>query len=159
VKGEPEADAAALDREGGEGEGGEGIKAKAKGQAAELGRFVIVGGSAVGVDFLVYFALTGLVPAMPTSVAKGVSFVAGAVLAFVLNRGFVFRSDGRAKQQILPFVLLYLFSLALNNGVNWLLLSFGAAKVVAWFFATGSSTVSNFLGMKLVVFRKNRKGP
>jgi putative flippase GtrA len=134
-----------------------GLGTKAKSQAAELARFVVVGSSAVGVDFLVYFALIRLVPVVPTSVAKGVSFMAGAILAFILNRGFVFRSDGKAKQQVLPFVLLYLFSLALNNGVNAAMLAVGAHKVLAWFFATGSSTVSNFLGMKLVVFRKKKE--
>lgn len=124
---------------------------------AEVGRFVIVGGSAVATDFLVYFALTTFVPVVPVSVAKATSFIAGAVLAFVFNRAFVFRAEGRAMTQVVPFTVLYLVSLGLNNAVNALFLSYGAAKIIAWFFATGTSTVSNFVGMKFIVFRRKKQ--
>jgi len=127
-----------------------------KAHAAQLGRFLVVGLSAVGVDFLVYFAITGFVPFVATSIAKAASFIAGAVLAFALNRGFVFRSGGEAKRQLAPFAMLYLMSLLLNNGVNAALLGWGATRFIAWFIATGASTVSNFVGMKFVVFRERR---
>lgn len=127
-----------------------------KRQAHELARFVVVGSSAVAVDFVVYYLLTSFVPVVPTSVAKATSFIAGAVLAFVANRGFVFRATGEAKHQIAPFVMLYLASLVLNNAVNAGMLAMGAPKFLAWLFATGSSTVSNFLGMKFIVFREKR---
>lgn len=130
-----------------------------RGHGGEFLRFIVVGVGAVTVDFCVYFALVHLAPAVPISVSKALSFIAGAALAFVLNRGFVFRSHARsASRQVLPFALLYLVSLGLNNSVNAALLSsLGASKPVAWFFATGASTVSNFLGMKLIVFRKRRR--
>src|SRR5262245_48627257 len=127
-------------------------------QAAELGRFLIVGGSAVATDFSVYFALLWAFPSISTSFAKATSFIAGAVLAFIFNRAFVFRAKGAARTQVLPFAVLYLVSLGLNNGVNALLLQWGAVKFLAWFFATGTSTVSNFLGMKFIVFRQKREG-
>lgn len=125
-------------------------------QAGELLRFLVVGLSAVATDFAVYFLLVGFLPILPVHVAKAISFIAGAVLAFVLNRGFVFRANGEAKRQALPFIALYLVSLALNNGVNALLLAHAVAKPIAWFFATATSTVSNFLGMKFIVFRKKK---
>ncbi|MFO0669369.1 MAG: GtrA family protein [Polyangiaceae bacterium] len=127
-----------------------------KKQAAELGRFLVVGLSAVATDFAVYFALSALTPT-PTSVAKAVSFAAGAFVSFVLNRGFVFRADGAAKQQAIPFTILYLVTLALNNGVNALVLSWGFSRFIGWFVATGASTVGNFLGMKFVVFRAKKR--
>lgn len=130
------------------------VAVRANAHAAEIGRFLVVGFGAVGLDFLVYFLLTSFVPLIPTFVAKATSFVAGAMLAFIANRDFVFRAGGKAREQIVPFVLLYALSLGINGAVNELFLSLGAVKVVAWVFATGSSTVSNFLGMKLVVFRK-----
>lgn len=128
-------------------------QAKARAQLAELGRFGVVGGSAVLTDFAVYFALINLTR-MPVGIAKAISFIAGAALAFVFNRVFVFRSDGAARKQVVPFALLYLVSLGLNNAVNTALLAWGLAKVLAWFFATGASTVSNFVGMKFIVFRR-----
>ena len=123
---------------------------------AQLARFALVGGSAVALDFAVYFALVTFAPLVPTSVAKAASFVAGAVLSFLLNRGFVFRSSQVASRQALPFALLYLVTLALNNGVNAALLSLHAAKLLAWFCATGASTMGNFVGMKFLVFRRTK---
>jgi len=134
-------------------------RSKARAQLAEIARFGLVGGSAVATDFSVYFALVTLIPLFPTSIAKAVSFVAGAILAFVFNRAFVFRAEGAAKTQVLPFSVLYLVSLGLNDGVNAVLLGLGAAKIVAWFFATATSTVSNFAGMKFIVFRARRLPP
>lgn len=130
---------------------------RARAQAAEIGRFLVVGGSAVTTDFLVYFALLHVAPGISTSVAKAISFIAGAVLAFVFNRVFVFRAEGAARTQVVPFAVLYLVSLGLNNGVNAALLGWGAAKALAWFFATGTSTVSNFVGMKFIVFRRQAR--
>lgn len=120
--------------------------------ARQLGRFALVGGSAVFVDFVVYFALVELAR-LPPAPSKAISFIAGASLSFVLNRGFVFRASSTVSRQVVPFTLLYLASLGLNAGVNSLILGLGAAKAVAWLAATGTSTVSNFLGMKFVVFR------
>jgi len=121
--------------------------------AAEIARFLVVGLSAVATDFATYFALTGLLGA-PASPAKATSFVAGALVAFALNRGFVFRSRRSARRQALPFAILYLASLALNTSVNSGLLSAASPRLLAWFVATGASTISNYLGMKLVVFRE-----
>jgi putative flippase GtrA len=135
---------------------------KARAQAAELGRFVLVGGSAVTVDFLVYFAIVGLVPVVPVAVAKGISFIVGAVVAFFLNRSFGFRAGQQPEdtsRQVVSFTLLYLTTLMLNNGMNALALGQGAPKILAWFLATGTSTVANFLGMKLIVFRRKKTAP
>jgi len=125
--------------------------AKAKEQGAELGRFLVVGLSAVATDFAVYMGLSRI---LPIAVAKGASFAAGAVLSFVLNRLFVFRAKekGKVVKQAGAFVLLYATSLLLNMGVNAGALALGLPKALAWLFATGTSTVTNFLGMKFIVF-------
>lgn len=123
----------------------------------ELLRFLVVGLSAVGTDFCVYFAIIKLAPSFSPSIAKAISFIAGACVSFVANRGFVFRSEGRAAKQLGPFTLLYLISLGLNNAVNAIVLSLTSLKLLAWLMATGTSTVSNFLGMKFLVFKKSDK--
>lgn len=129
---------------------------RAKAQGAELSRFLVVGLSAVGTDFLVYMAIS---PFLPTAVAKGTSFVAGAVLSFVLNRAFVFRArdKGKVSTQAGLFVLLYATSLGLNMGVNAAALALSFPKALAWLCATGTSTVANFLGMKFIVFAGKKK--
>lgn len=128
----------------------------ARAQSAELMRFLVVGLSAVGTDFLTYMVLVRF---LPPSVAKGLSFAAGAVLSFVLNRVFVFRAKqkGKVTRQAGAFVVLYLTTLLLNMAVNAAGLWLGLPKPVAWLFATGASTVSNFLGMKFIVFAEAKK--
>jgi putative flippase GtrA len=120
----------------------------------ELSRFAIVGGSAVATDFVLYFALLAWRPQMSTALAKSLSFIAGAVLSFLLNRSFVFRSSGQVHRQIVPFTILYLVTLGLNTAVNAFALDQGVHKAIAWLLATGASTVANFLGMKLIVFKR-----
>jgi putative flippase GtrA len=128
-----------------------------EGLKEELLRFLIVGGGALVTDFSVYFGALWLVADISPSAAKVASFIAGATWSFVMNRKYVFRSTAAFHRQIVPFALLYLVSLGLNTGVNAFALDQGLPKLLAWFFATGTSTVSNFLGMKLVVFR-NKPG-
>lgn len=122
--------------------------------SGELVRFGIAGAGAVVADFSIYFALLRLSPGVSPSLSKATSFVCGAVVSFLLNRQFVFRADGKAAQQVPRFVVLYLMTLGLNTSANALALWLGAPKLLAWLLATGTSTVSNFVGMKLVVFRR-----
>lgn len=128
--------------------------ARSRASAAELLRFLIVGGAVVIVDFAVYFGLLWLMPTLGLSLAKALAFVAGATTSFLLNRSFVFRSVDRAQRQLLSFVFLYGLGLGLNTTANALSLRAGAPKLLAWLIATGASTISNFLGMKLFVFRR-----
>ena len=73
----------------------------------ELGRFAIVGLSAVGTDFFVYF-LASRSGAMSAWLAKTLSFLAGALVSFVFNRLFTFRARGSVHRHAAGFALLYL---------------------------------------------------
>lgn len=142
-----------------EGSGGEnaGLGTMAlRGHVAQLFRFVFVGVGAVVVDFVVYFALSRDFPALPLSVAKALSFISGACVSFLGNRGFVFRTEERTHRQWVSFVALYFLSLCLNNLVNSGVykLALPYPKLLAWFCATGASTILNFLGMKFFVFKR-----
>lgn len=72
----------------------------------QMMRFVIVGGLAVGVDFVVYFGLIFLLPVIPIPISKAISYVSGMFVSFVGHRSFVFAAyDRHPRQQILPSVL------------------------------------------------------
>lgn len=117
----------------------------------ELGRFAIVGLSAVGTDFCVYF-LASRSGAMAAWLAKTLSFIAGALVSFVFNRAFTFRARGAVHRHAAGFALLYLVTLGLNVAVNALALRLELPRNLAWLAATGASTVANYLGMKFLVF-------
>ncbi len=119
-------------------------------QIAEVGRFLVVGCSAVGTDGLVYFAATHA--AVAPWLAKTVSFAAGALVSFVFNRAFTFRAKGTVAHHALGFAVLYAVTLGLNVAVHAMSLRLGFGTALAWLVATGASTVANYAGMKFLVF-------
>lgn len=124
-------------------------------------RFLVVGGTTVLLDLLVYRLLLALgVPAAP---AKATSFVAGAAFAYVANWRFTFRGVSHRWSPVL-FVVVYVCALALNVGVNSAVLSAVGDGVrgrvlLAFVVATGVSATWNFVGMALFVFRGPRRAP
>ena len=121
-------------------------------------RFLAAGLGAVLVDFLSYLLLLAL--GVPTGPAKGAAFLIGAAFAFVVNGTWTFRSQltGGA---LWRFVVVYAIGLALNVGLNELVLavlprtSEGGSweKVAAFLVATGASATWNYLGMRHFAFR------
>lgn len=127
-----------------------------------VGRFAVVGVLAVLTDFCVYQLL--LWAGLGTAAAKASSFVAGAVLAYVLNRSWTFQAKGGAAV-VSRFFLLYGATLACNVAVNAAILAIlpisgrmsGAATMTAFVVATGFSATLNYLGMRWCVFAATRQ--
>ncbi|NOU87918.1 GtrA family protein [Paenibacillus sp. LMG 31460] len=115
-------------------------------------RFIIVGLLSVLIDSSSYFILKAFVQ---PSLAKGISFCLGTILAYLLNKQWTFEEKEHQKVKIIKFVFLYLFSLSANVLVNKMsLLLFPEAYIFSFLAATGTSTVLNFIGQKWWVFRK-----
>jgi len=121
-------------------------------------RFIPVGVTAVAIDLLVY---AGMIRAdLDPSVSKLVSFLAGALFAFIGNRYYTFRRQSGSYGFVL-FWFVYATSLVLNVTVNvGLLAIFKGFATPSWLplgfafvAATGVSAASNFIGMRTLVFR------
>lgn len=118
--------------------------------AGEIGRFLIIGSITVGVDYVTYLSLLWLT--VPVAPAKAVGFICGAVFAFFANREITFAAAGRSYAS-LRFGAVYLISLAVNVGVNNLVLTaLPGGREIAFLAATALSAALNFVGMKLFVF-------
>lgn len=120
-----------------------------------LARFVLVGGTTVLIDAAVYQLL--LFTDLSHGWAKAISFVAGALFAYVANWRYTFRGQHH-RWSVVAFVAVYLCALGLNVGVNGLLLALlGEDRAwqvaVAFVVATGVSAAWNFAGMARFVFR------
>ena len=120
----------------------------------EILKFLVGGGSAVIVDFILYFFLKSI---FLTSVAKAISFICGAFVGFVINKLWTFESKEFNYHEIMKYVVLYAFSATVNAIVNKSVLYFTSTILLAFFIATGCSTIINFLGQKFFVFRKGVK--
>ena len=129
-------------------------KIKDKFSIKEILKFLVGGGSAVIVDAVVYAILKRYID---LSIAKAISYVAGAAVGFIINKLWTFESKKFSISEIIKYIILYAFSAMANTGVNRLVLFIIPSTVFAFLCATGTSTVINFLGQKFFVFRKKEE--
>ena len=137
-------------------------------------RFIIAGIMAVSADFGAYFLLIDL---LGHHFSKLLSFIFGSIIAFFINKLWTFRQANLSAppattsyHEALRFATLYLSTMGINVGVNALviglypILAFKPSMIffdfviainlwLAFFVATATSTILNFLGMKFWVFR------
>lgn len=113
-------------------------------------RFLVGGGSAVIVDAVLYVILK---TRMNFSMAKVISYIAGAADGFVINKYWTFGSMNFKIYEIIKYVLLYGCSAAANASVNKFALRIVHSTIFAFVCATGTSTIINFVGQKFFVFR------
>lgn len=118
---------------------------------AELLKFIVGGGSAVVIDAVVYAILKIRIN---VSLSKMISYVAGAAVGFVINKHWTFQSQKFKVAEVVKYVLLYGISAIANAFINKIVLWITSNMILAFFCATGISTVINFLGQKFVVFKK-----
>jgi len=116
----------------------------------ELKRFLIVGFTGVGIDLTVYYILLNF---LSTDVAKGISFVVGATVAFILNKYWTFEKHEKSYKEVLKFSILYAVTLGVNILTNKIVLEMTEIVFLAFLVATGVSTVLNFIGQKWWVFK------
>ncbi len=126
--------------------------------ARHIRRFLVVGLLSVLCDAATYALLlkAGLYPA----VAKGISYVTGMVFGFFGNKFWTFQSPQKSVAEPVVYLVVYAITLGVNVAINSFLidqLSEGLgpslARGVAFLFATGVTTILNFLGMRLLAFR------
>ncbi len=117
----------------------------------ELLRFLLTGITAVTTDLCSYYLLMSIID---IDVAKAISFILGSVIAFFMNKMWTFESNYKVSSTLIQFSLLYSATFLANIAVNHLLNQWNSEiMIIAFLFATATSTVLNFIGMKFWVFR------
>lgn len=113
----------------------------------------MIGCGSVAIDYAVFTCLSA---SLSADVAKAISYVAGMLFGYFGSKYWTFRSARKSASEPLAFVALYALTLLVNVGVNRATLAgLGAsATLVAFFAATGTTTVLNYLGLRLLAFRK-----
>jgi putative flippase GtrA len=124
----------------------------------QLRRFLVIGVLSVLTDLSVYVVLTRL--GLSLHVAKGISYVAGMLLGFAGNKLWTFECRRPSLQEPLWYAAVYATTLAVNVAVNGVTIGLAAGLIgqrlsagLAFFVATGVTTVLNFLGMRFLAFR------
>lgn len=124
-------------------------------QKKEIFRFLIGGGSGVLTDYICYCILIEM--GIFLSISKGISYILGAIVGFIINKLWTFQSKQFQISEIRKYVILYICSaiinMIINKGTLWLF----SSSWFAFLCATGTSTIINFLGQKFFVFSKEGK--
>ncbi|HAS73458.1 MAG TPA: GtrA family protein [Clostridiales bacterium UBA8960] len=118
----------------------------------ELLRYGVVGVGAVVTDYLTYVMMLDYLM-LDASLAKGISYILGALFAFAMNKMWTFKSDIPAHKAFGKFSMLYFSTFVTNVGINALLLWSSGSTTVAFGVATATSVILNYLGQKFWVFR------
>ncbi len=117
----------------------------------ELLRFLLTGITAVATDLCSYYLLLSIID---INAAKAISFILGSVIAYFMNKMWTFENNSKVSSTVFQFSLLYSASFLANVVVNHLLIQWNTEMmIIAFIFATTTSTVLNFIGMKFWVFR------
>jgi len=80
----------------------------------KLIKFIISGGLAAITEYSTFFLLIHFVH-LPLIESNVISFLSGFVVSFLLNRSWVFASNGKIRRQLVAYLILASVNLVLSN--------------------------------------------
>ena len=117
-------------------------------------RFIVTGGFSAVVDYGLYSVLHAL--GMPLDPAKAISFVAGTLTAYLINRRWTFQASA-SRARFFAVMALYALTFSVQVGINPVFLRIFEDQSwrmpVAFVIAQGTATIINFIVQREWIFR------
>jgi putative flippase GtrA len=122
-------------------------------QNSSLAKFLIVGGLSTILNYLCFYALINLYVDYRISSALG--YISGLIFGMYLNKNWSFESQQSLLKITPSYLTVYFVSLGTSLlFLNFLVESLNIPESISNIGAIGLSTVMNFIGLKLFVFKK-----
>ena len=122
---------------------------------SEFFKYVIGGGSAYTIDFLLLIALTEVF-GVPVLVSAAVSFLIGLIIIYLLSIKWIFQNRIRKNtyQEFFIFSFIGIIGLFINETLIWAsLLTENLHYTIAKIISAGLVFIWNFSARKLILFR------
>lgn len=120
-----------------------------------LFRFLIVGGCATLVDFVVYMLLSARID---ITLSKAISMILSSIFSYFVNKNFTFNNRDKTNvSYIVRFYIVFAANLAVNLGINFLVFYRTGQKLPAYILATAGGMTVNYLGQRFLVFNRKNK--
>ncbi len=124
----------------------------------QLLKYLIAGGSAFATEYLTFFLLFKTFDAQ-LYVANSLSFCAGLIVSFSLNRAWAFRKDSfrlKKQHQLASYIGLALCNLLLINVIIGVLQAAAVPALVGKVIAMMTIVVWNFFIFRLFIFAETK---
>ena len=114
-------------------------------------KFIVSGGSFTTIDFVIYILLSHIMPITPS---KAISISCSTVLAFFVNKNWVFMSHNLNKWSAsFRFSIVFFINLLVNVTTNGLVFELTGKIIFSFVIATVLASIVNFTLQNKWVFR------
>lgn len=116
-------------------------------------KFCIVGGINTLITLLTFYLLNKIL-GINYLVGSVIGYIAGMCNSYILNKRWTFHDkDDRVALQFIKFIIVNSMSLGINLLIMYILVDrLSLDSMLSQVLATGFSTISNYVGSKLLVF-------
>lgn len=120
----------------------------------QLIRFLVVGGSATILNFALFLVLYKVV-GFKYTVSSALGYIAGIFWGYFLNKNWTYEVQSLSDRYIFSYFFVYIVSLILGlNVLIFLTNILEIPPIPANCLTIGFTTFTNFLGTKLLVFKR-----
>ena len=117
----------------------------------EILLFIVIGGLATIVDFIIY---SYLLTFFSINISKLISMLSSSLFSYFMNKIFTFnKGKNYNSKYLIKFYIIFLLNLLTNIFVNYYVYKWTSIKILAFILATLFGMIVNFIGQKFFVFK------
>jgi putative flippase GtrA len=119
-------------------------------------KFIISGGLAAVTEYSIFIVLyTFVTQESSLIICQTISFLAGFIVSFLLNKHWVFSSTGKARDELVRYGILAIINLVLTNILIWLFINgFGINYWISKLCIMAMVATWNYVIFSKLIFKK-----